>query len=148
MTGKADFPAEDWQRVLQGPPIAGLIVATAQRGGTFRESLSIAKAYTEARTQHGESELLDEIVSAKPEVDHTRFHSAEELKEHGLQHLRDAVAVLEAGSTPEEVESYRRFVLTLAEKVANAHREGGSNEPMSEAERAAIEEITDALGAA
>src|SRR5712691_712645 len=105
MTGKADFTAEEWQVILQGPPTAGIIVVTAQRGGTFRETLSIAKAYVEARQQHGESELLDELVSAKPELDHTRYRSAEELKEHGLQHLRDAVEVLERKATPEEVEA-------------------------------------------
>jgi hypothetical protein len=46
-----------------------LIVVTAQRGGTFRETIAIAKAYAEARQEHGESELLDEITAAKPERD-------------------------------------------------------------------------------
>ena len=104
MTGKADFTAEEWELVIQGPPSAGIIVVTAQRGGTFRETLSIAKAYVDARQHHGESELLDEIVAAKPELDHTRYHSPEELKEHGLQHLRDAVALLERKATQEEID--------------------------------------------
>jgi tRNA(Arg) A34 adenosine deaminase TadA len=43
------------------------MVIMAQRGGTFRETISIGKAYAEARERHGESELLDEIVAAKPE---------------------------------------------------------------------------------
>jgi hypothetical protein len=93
---------EEWQVVLEGPPSAGMIVVTAQRGGTFRETIAMAKAYVEARKQHGESELLDEIVSAKPEIDHTRYHSAEELKENGLQHLRDAVELLTRKATHEE----------------------------------------------
>ncbi len=121
-----------------------MIVVTAQRGGSFRESIAMATAYVEARRQHGESELLDEIVAAKPEHEHTRHHSVEELKQHGLQHLRDAVELLERKTTPEEVEDYRRFVLTLADKVAKAHREGG--ETVSDAERAAIEEISASLG--
>jgi hypothetical protein len=143
MTGKADFTEQEWELVLEGPPSAGMIVVTAQRGGTIRETFAIAKAYVEARQQHGESELLDEIVAAKPERDHTRFHSVEELKAQGLQHLRDAVEVLGRRATPEEVEGYRRFVLTLADKVANAHREG--EETVSEAERAAIDEISASL---
>lgn len=144
MTGKADFSAEEWELVLEGPPGAGAIVVTAERGGTIRESFSMAKAYTEARKQHGESELLDEVVSTKPKVDRTRHASFEELKQHGLQKLRDAVAVLEAKASTEEVDDYRRFVLTLAERVATAHREGGQQ--VSDAERAAIEEIAAALG--
>jgi hypothetical protein len=144
MTGKADFTEEEWKLILEGPPSAGLIVVSAQRGGTFREAFAIGKAYTEARKQHGDSELLDEIAAAKPERDHTRYHSYEELKQAGLQHLRDAVALLGQKATPEEVEDYRRFVLNLSERVANAHREGGQQ--VSDAERAAIEEISASLG--
>ena len=113
MTGKADFTPEEWETVLQGPPTAGMIVVTAQRGGTFRETLSIAKAYVEARQHHGESELLDEIVSTRPELDHTRYHSAEELKEHGLQHLRDAVGLLERKATPEELDATEMPILNV-----------------------------------
>src|ERR1700749_809885 len=123
MTGKADFTEQEWDLVLEGPPSAGMIVVTAQRGGTFRETIAMAKAYVEARKQHGESELLDEIVAAKPERDHTHYHSPEELKQHGIQHLHDAVAMLEAKATPEEVEEYRQFIITLSHKVAAAHRE-------------------------
>jgi hypothetical protein len=143
MTGKADFTPEEWDLVLEGPPSAGMIVVTAQRGGTIRETFAIARAYVDARQDHGQSELLDEVVSAKPEIDHTRYHSPDELKQAGLQHLRDAVALLQGKATPQEVDQYRRFVVTLAEKVANAHREGGTG--VSEAERAAIEEIAATL---
>jgi hypothetical protein len=149
MTGKADFSSEEWDVVLKGPPIAGMIVITAQRGGTFRESFSMAKSYGEARQQHGESELLDEIASTKPELDRTRYHSPEELKEHGLQHLREAVELLERKAAPDEVDEYKRFVLTLADRVADAHKEGFlglSGEQVSEAERAAVAEIAEALG--
>jgi hypothetical protein len=148
MTGKADFSPEEWEVVLKGPPSAGMIVITAQRGGTFRESFSMAKAYGEARKQYGESELLDEIASTKPEIDRTRYHSPEELKDHGLQHLREAVELLEQKATPEEVDEYRRFVLTLANRVADAHKEGFlglSGERVSEAEAAAVAEIAEAL---
>jgi hypothetical protein len=145
MTGKADFSKEEWELISEGPPSAGLIVVTAQRGGMFRETFAIGKAYAEARRQHGESQLLDELVAARPERDRTRYHSPEQLKQGGLQHLRDAVELLEQKATPEEVTDFRRFVLTVADKVANAHREGDVN--VSEAERAAIEQIAEAIGA-
>jgi hypothetical protein len=143
MTAKSDFSTEEWQLILEAPPSAGMIVVTAQRGGTFRETIAIAKAYVEARQQHGDSELLDEIVAAKPERDHTHYHSPEELKQHGLQHLRDSVRVLERKATPAEVEEYRQFIVNLAHKVATAHREQG--QAVSESEQAAIDDITVAL---
>ena len=144
MTGKSDFTEQEWDTVLQGPPAAGMIVATASRGGTFRESFAIAKSYTEARQEHGASEILDVIVSAKPEVDRHLGHSPEEVKSHGLQHVRDAVQVLETKATPDEVNDYRRFVLTVADKVANAHKEDGM--AVSGPEHAVIDDITEALG--
>lgn len=143
MTARSDFTDEEWRTVLEGPPAAGMIVVTAQRGGTIRETFAIGKAYAEARQNHGASELLDEIVSAKPEIDHTRYGSFDELKEHGLQHLRDAVELLQRKATQDELDDYRRFVVGLAEKVAEAHRENGV--AVTDTEQAAIEEISRAL---
>jgi hypothetical protein len=145
MTSKSDFTAEEWQLILEAPPSAGMIVVTAQHGGTFRETIAMAKAYAEARQQHGKSELLDDIVAAKPERDHTHYHSFEEMKQQGLQHLRDSVALLQSKATPEEVDEYRRFIVTLAQKVAAAHREHGQD--VSESEQAAVNDITEALNA-
>src|SRR5215471_6633643 len=134
MTTKAAFSPDQWQAVLEGPPSAGMIVATAARGGMIRESIALSKAYVEARAQHGESELLDEIVAAKPEVDHTRYHSAQELRDNGLAHLRSAADLVQAKATPEELGDYRRFVLALANKVAAAHREAGQSVSPAESE--------------
>ena len=144
MTTKAAFAPEEWTVVLEGPPTAGMIVITAAHGGTFRETIAMSKAYTEARAEHGESELLDEIVAAKPKVDHTRYHSPEELRDNGLGHIRDAMALLESKATAEERDDYRHFVLTLANKVASAHREHGQD--VSPAEAEAIQQVTAALG--
>jgi hypothetical protein len=144
MTTKADFSADEWKVVLEAPPSAGLIVIAAARGGTFRETFAMSKAYAEARAQHGETELLDEIVAAKPVTDHSLYHSHEELRDKGIQHIRDAIALLESKATPDEVDGYRRFVLTVASKVAAAHREGGESQSAPETE--AINEIAVALG--
>lgn len=145
MTGRADFTTEEWDVILEGPTSAGMIVSTAERGGTFREVFAMAKAYTEARKEHGDSALLDEIVSHKPEMDHTRAHSPEEMKEHGLQRIREAIALLEQKAAPQELDDYRRFVTSLAQRVAGAKTEG-NDQPVSEAESAAIAEISQALG--
>ena len=58
----------------------------------------------------------------------------------------DAVALIEAKATPQELDDYKRFILNLADEVASAHREGEAT--VSDAERAAIAEIAEALGAA
>ena len=146
MTTQDAFSPEEWKVVLEGPPAAGLIVITAAHGGTFRETIAMSKAYAEARAEHGDSEFLDELVSAKPKVDHTRYHSAEALRDSGLGHLRDAMTLLESKATAEERDDYRHFVLALASKVAAAHREHGQS--VSPAEAEAIQQITAAVGTA
>ena len=149
MTGKADFTEEEWKTVLEAPPSAGLLVIASDRGGSIRETFSMAKAYTEARKQHGESELLDDLVNAKPEMDHTRYHSPEELKEACLKHLTDAVGLLKEKATPEELDEYKKFIVGLANRVAEARKEGFmglSGERVSDDERGAIQEIETALG--
>jgi hypothetical protein len=144
MTGKSDFTEQEWDTVLKGPPAAGMLVATAAKGGTFKESFAIAKSYAEARQQHGASELLDAIDSAKPEIDHHLYHSVDDVKAAALKHVTDAISLLEQKATPDEVNDYRRFVLTLSDHVANAHREDGV--AVSPGEQAAISDITAALG--
>jgi hypothetical protein len=144
MTKSTDFTPEEWELITQAPTGAGLIVATASRGGTFRESFSMAKAWTEARQQHGESELLDELVSHRPKADHAHAHSQEELREHHVERLREAMATLEGKATPEEVQQYRDFVRNLADRVAHAHEEHGHD--VSPEEQSALEEISAALG--
>jgi hypothetical protein len=144
MTRKADFSDQEWELLREAPAVAGMMVVTAEGGGTFRETFALAKAYTEARKEHGASELLDELVAAGPKRG-PRFHSEDELREQGQQTLRDAAALLGRKATPEEAEGYRAFVATLTERVAAAHKEHG--QAVSDRERAAIAEITSSLGA-
>ena len=78
-----------WSRPLNVSYSWRMSSSAACRGGMFRETVAMSETYAEARAEHGDSELLDEIVAAKPQTDHTRYHSAEELRDHGLRHLRD-----------------------------------------------------------
>jgi hypothetical protein len=141
MTGKSDFSEAEWELVREGPPTAGMAALMAESGGSFRESWALAKAYAEARKEHGESELLDALVADKPDV--KRYKSSEELETQGLGRLSDAVALLEQKATGDEVTAYRRFALDVAQRVAEAHKEG--DEQVSEGERAAIEKIEASL---
>jgi hypothetical protein len=146
MTTHADFTEEEWKTVLEGPTSAGMIITTAERGGSFRESFAMAKAFAEARQEHGASELLDDVVGHRPKTERVKAHSKEELKDAYLAEIRDAVALVTAKATPEELGDYRLFVVTLAKKVAAAKEEKGSTDGVSEAEAQAITEIEGALG--
>lgn len=149
MTKKADFTADEWTAVVEGPLHAAMRVITAGRGGTIRESIAVGQTYAKARREHGESELLDELVAAPPILDPSRVRSSGDISGVSSKSLREAVALLEQKASPEEVEAFKRFVLTLAEAAAHAHREGGrmgvGGEQVSEGEQEALKEIAASL---
>jgi hypothetical protein len=152
MTRKADFNAEEWSTVVDGPLYAGMRVISADRGGTLRESLAMGRAYQEARQHHGESELLDELVKSPPSIDPDRVREAGgNVAAVTSQQLGDAMRILEEKATPAESDAYKKFVMTVAQAVAQAHKEGGilgiGGKQISDAENQALDEISAALGA-
>ena len=149
MTTKADFNAEDWSTIVEGPLLAGLRVVAAGRGGTIRESIAIGRVYSEARQGQGQSELLDELVSSPPGVDPQRFQGVDDIAAATADRLRDALRLLNEKAGPEDVEAYKSFVLSVARAAAEAHKEGGfvgiGGKRVSDEEQAAIDELAAAL---
>jgi hypothetical protein len=151
MTKKADFNAEEWQTVVEAPLLAGLRVVAADRGGTIRESVAIGRVYAEARQRQGASELLDELVASQPSMDQERARAAGDVRAASDQSIRSALETLTGKATPEEVEAYKGFLLTVARAAAAAHKEGGfagiGGKQVSDAEQGALDEIEATLGA-
>jgi hypothetical protein len=143
VTEHEGFTDEEWEVVREGPAVAGLMVVTADAGGTLRETFALARAYADARKQHGASALVDELASKGPPRGR-RFHSEGELQEEGSKVLREAAALVERRGA-EEAKSYRAFVLSVAERVARAHKEHG--EEISPGEQQALDGIAATLGA-
>ena len=141
MTAKAEFDAEEWSAVVEGRALAGMIDLSADRGGSIRETLALAKAYSEAGDGH--TALVDAIVAEGPRG--VSFDSPEQLREEGMRQLRVAGAALYGTATAKELDDYRAFVLDVAHRVAAAHREAG--ETISTNEQAALDGIAEALAA-
>ena len=149
VTKKADFNADEWSKLVEGPLLAGMRVITADRGGTIRESLAMGKVYTQARQEQGGSDLLDELVASPPTMDPARMRSAGEINQAVAEGLREAVRLLEQKASPEDVEAYKSFVRAVADTVARAHKEGGflgvGGKEVSPEEQAAVDEIESVL---
>jgi hypothetical protein len=150
MTTKSEFNGEEWETIAAAPAIAGLIVASAQRGGTIRESFAMAKTYAEARREHTTGELVGEIVGAAPHVDTKEFSSKEDLRTRGLGKISEAVELVRGKATMDELVDYREFVLSVAQHAAEADKSGGflgiGGERVTGQEETAIGDITTALG--
>ena len=145
MTTKAAFNAEEWTVLTTAPVLAAMLVMTADRGGSVRESVAITRGYQAAREQ-SPGGLLKEILATPPTLPPgTSPKQPDELRRAAPTQLRDAVRTLERLATDDEVVAYKRFVYSLAEDVARAHREGGfmgiGGTEVSAPEQAALDEI-------
>jgi hypothetical protein len=142
MTTKSEFNGEEWERVARGPVLAGVMVALADRGGSFRESLALGKAYAAAKREEGGTELLNELVASPPSLDRESAGQPDQIPEQ----IREAVRIVDEKATPEEAEEYRQFILRLADVVAHAHKEGGvlgiGGKEVSEEEQAALDRLS------
>ena len=137
MAGKADFSQEEWDELRKGATAAGLLVSVSDRSflDSFKEASSFAKYLMGSR--ENDSQLVRELASEHG----TGFGAVatpSEVDEAADGALRSAVATLRS-KAPDELESYRAFVLELAETVAKAAKGG------DEAETAAIERVRAAL---
>jgi hypothetical protein len=137
MAGKSDFTEEEWEQMRKGATGAGLLVSVSDRGffDSFKEASSLAKHLMRARSD--ESQLVRELADARP----TGFGltaSPTEVENETLGALQTSVATLRS-KAPDELESYRAFVVDLAESAGQAA--GGGDQ----AEAAAVEKIKSAL---
>lgn len=151
MTTKAVFNAEEWADVISAPAMTAMSVVAADRGGTLRESVSMARAYTDARREV-HSELMRDLITSPPVLDPSTFQPGGDAIRQASDRLRHGVELLEGKATADEVEEYKRFVLDLADTVARAHKEGGflgiGGTQVSEAEQRALDAIAVTLGVA
>jgi hypothetical protein len=151
MTAKADFNAEEWAVVAGAPLLTAMMVIAAERGGSVRESIAVAREYAEARERH-ETEFMSALLATPPASATQRPAKPGDLHDEAVAGLREAVAILERIAIEDEVIEYKRFVYALAESAARAHKEGGvlgiGGQQVSAAEQAALDEIAAIFDAA
>jgi hypothetical protein len=137
---KADFTTEEWKALGNGVGGAGTLVAISDSGfwDTFKEASALAKHVSAAHTAN-DSPLVREIAG---DVDSSPFGvtaKPAEIQTGTVDALHAAVSALEAKS-PGDLDAYRRFVLDVAQSVAEAAH------GVAPAESTALETIRAALG--
>ena len=151
MTTKSAFNAEEWDRIVQAPVFAALLVVLAERGGALRESIALGRAYAEARTAGG-SELIEALVASPPQLDPRSVGRPEEASAQLPDRIRSAIALVDEKATPEEAREYRDFILRVADVVAHAAKEGGvlgiGGKEVTEQEQAVLDELRGQLTSA
>jgi hypothetical protein len=145
MTKKAEFNAEEWTVVVGAPLLAAMRVIAADKGGSVRETVAVARGYAAAKASH-DGELMSALLADPPGKQVSgKGRSREDAASEAMATLREATRILERVATEDEVIEYKRFVFSLAESAARAHKEGGflgvGGSEISAAEQAALDEI-------
>jgi hypothetical protein len=165
MAIKASFAPEEWDQLLRSAVLAGMAVAAAAPSGVWgliKESLAAGDALAEARADAGANALVRAVAAdlATAEGQTTARDGlradlggskASDAKGRTITELRQAAALLDA-KAPEDAPAFKAWLLHIAQRVAEASKEGGflgfGGVQVSDAERATLAEISDALSLA
>lgn len=158
MSTKASFTPEEWQLVFTAPPMAGLGISSASPNGPFgvmKEMFSVGMAIGEIVHQGSSNELVKSLVEdikqrgTKP-TPPAGVSTPEAAQTAAVEHMKKLSALLAQKSTPAEASEFKRWVLGIANRVAEASSEGGflgfGGEKVSAAEKAMLQKLSDALG--
>lgn len=164
MADKSTFTREEWTQLLESPMMAGLAVTAAEPSGLWgllKESLSGGRALLEARSS-GSNDLIRAIAAdfgtsegraAARDGVQARLSGSNPatVRDRAVAALRNAAAIVGA-KAPGEAQAFKDWLQQIAQKTAEASTEGGflgfGGVQVSEAERATLAEIAQALDAA
>lgn len=158
MASKADFTTEEWKTMVVAAPMVGLAVTCASPNGPWgvmKEMLSMGMAMAEMLEKGSNNTLIAELA-ADLKARQTKLeppqgmNDPELCKQAALNHVRAVNDLLDRKATPEEADEFKKWLLTVGRRVAEAANEGGifgfGSERVSEAEKNVLRQIAFALG--
>lgn len=136
MLTKNDFAASDWNTLRDTPYLVGLATLLAEPSGlgTIKESIALTAGIWENQTS--EIPLIRDLASraemqAAQDSLRGRFtgfpkeNAKDAMRDLALEQARSSMAILSDKADSKEIDAYRKLLYGLADKVANASREGG-----------------------
>ena len=157
MASKADFTSEEWKTIVAAAPMVGLAVTCASPNGPWgvmKEMLSMGMAMAEMLQKASSNPLIAELAAdlkarqTKPEPPQG-LKDTEQCKESALNHVRAVNDLLNRKVKAEEADEFKKWLLTIGRRVAEASNEGGvfgfGGERVSEAEKNVLRQIAFAL---
>ena len=138
MARKSDFTEQEWESLQKGVTGAGQLVSLSDRSffDTFKEAGALGKHIAQAK-QSNSSKFIRELADTRG----TGFGfttSPDKVERETLDALQSAKTTL-ASKAPDELDSYRQFVVDVTRSVAEAA--GGGETAESET----IEKVSAAL---
>ena len=160
MATKGDFTTDEWNQIRRAPFMAGLAVVAASPSGPFgliKEMFAVGKMVAEVKTQGASNDLVKALVSELETGAREQSAPAElqgktpdQVKSFAIESLGQIAALIEKKAKPDEVQGFNQWVVAVAQKVAEAAKEGGflgfGGTQVSDQEAATIKELSTALG--
>ena len=157
MASKTDFTNDEWKIIVAAAPMVGLAVTCASPNGPWgvmKEMLSMGMAMAEMLQKGSSNPLIAELTAdlktrqTKPEPPQG-LKDPEQCKESALNHVRAVNELMNRKVKPEEADEFKKWLLTIGRRVAEASNEGGifgfGGERVSEAEKNVLRQIAFAL---
>lgn len=158
MTSKSDFSPEEWKTIVAAAPMVGLAVTCASPNGPWgvlKELISMGMAMTEM-LQKGSSNPLIAELATDLKARQTRLEppqgmkEAEQCKQAAMNHVREVSALLDRKVKAEQADEFKKWLIAVGRRVAEASNEGGifgiGGERVSDAEKNVLRQIAFALG--
>jgi hypothetical protein len=157
MSTKTDFTPEQWDTIVKTPLMVGwAIVAASPSGpvGMMKEMSAMARVVMDSGKQAAEGSLVraitDEIkLRAFDKEEGAEKLAVSDVKPRALKLCRDAIAAISGKDQPGEAEAFRIWLMSVANAVAEASKEGGflgfGGTRVSEDEQAALKELAATL---
>jgi len=166
-----NYTQSEWDIVSSTPQLVGVAMAGAGSSGlvgSTKEMFASARSMMAARKEHADNALIQSITpdtsdpkkamsDAKEQRDtvmgrlkSNNIKSSEDLQNFILQDCEKAISILEQKESPETVNGYKQMLLEVAEKIANAAKEGDflgfGGERFSEKEQKLFAQLKNKLG--
>lgn len=157
MSKQTDYTPEEWKTISTAPVMAGLLVTVSDLSGPIgmaKEAFAVVKGVvdTAAGTSNELIKAVSEGIKAQggrpdmPDLPNDRAAVRTAL----IDGCKRALSVVMQKS-PAEAEEYKQWLTSLAQKTAEASKEGGflgiGGVQISEDEKAAVNELSSALSA-
>jgi hypothetical protein len=163
MANKQNFTPEEWTKVLQSTMLVGIAVSAADPSGLWgalKEAARGSSALIAAKS-NASNELI-KAVASDFETPQARSDVQKALKDcfadaqpadcvqRSLANLRDVSKILDA-KAPADAAAFKTWLRSIGQNVAEAASEGSflgfGGVRVSEAEKATLDDIAEALGA-
>lgn len=159
MSKQTDYTPEEWKTISAAPVMAGLLVTVSDFSGpigTAKEAIAVVRGVVDAAAGTS-NELIKAVAEGikaqggKPDMPDVPGAGDRAAVRTALIDICKRALSVVMQKSPADAEEYKQWLTSLAQKTAEASKEGGflgiGGVQISDEEKAAVNELSSALSA-